>query len=1144
VTRPPETPDLAERLRALDPATSFIVQAPAGSGKTSLLTQRFLVLLASADAPEEVVAITFTRKAAAEMRQRVFDGLSLAVHEPPAGTGHERRNWDLARRALERDRAMEWSLLENPSRLRIQTIDSLCAMLAGQMPILSGLGTVPRVTEDAEPIYQAAAANAIAEIESGALWSDAIAHLVRHLDNRLDRLRDLIATMLRRRDQWLRHVADPNALRLDREQLESATAHLIEQALADLLPLVPDACRINLPELARFAAANVTDEMSPIALCQGLEGLPGTNVNDLPVWEALAKLLLTNNKPDWRRKVDRRQGFPAADRAAPAPERVRNTDMKRRMTELLGSLRDEEAFRQALGDVMSLPNHRYSNEEWETLKALIGLLRIASAHLEIAFRARGEIDFAALSQAAIQALGDSEAPTDLALALDHRIRHLLVDEFQDTSLAQHELLTRLTAGWQADDGHSLFLVGDPMQSIYRFREAEVGLFIRCRENGLGQIPLEPLRLSVNFRSQRGIVDWTNDHFPKVLAPEDDIEDGGISFAASEAWHGHASGQAVTVHPALANDPKLEADQITAIVESVRRERPEDSVAILVRSRSHLVAILTSLRRAGHRYQAQEIESLSRRPVVRDLLALTRALHHFGDRIAWLSILRAPFCGLTLADLHALAAEDWERPVIDLLRDKQARDRLSSDGRLRIERILPWLEAAIEESVRIGLRHRIETAWLALGGPACVSDETELEDAEVFFQLLETLDDACELADPDRLDTLVERLYALPDVHAGGRLKVMTMHKSKGLEFDTVILPGLGRKPRPEEASLLSWLEHAHAHAEPDLLLAPISPAGQKPGRMAAFLRQIERRKRRLEDARLLYVATTRAKRRLHLLGHIDCGEGKAELPAPNADSLLARLWPVVECDFLTCLEQTAGSPADSARGDDSATDTRPGRERLTADWTLPTAPTGIRTRIEQSTASTSTEIEFDWAGEEARLIGTAVHRLLQHLGTMGLKAFSALDPQRIDTMAHGLLMGTGLQDSLLVKGSAEVVRALSATLHDPRGHWLFQPDHLEAHCELALSAIDSNGIEHVVIDRTFVDTHGNRWIVDYKTGAHHGSDIDTFLDREHLRYKKQLERYARIMRQSDPRPIRLGLYFPLLGGWREWSFETDRQDIE
>ena len=96
-------PDAAERERALDPARSFIVQAPAGSGKTQLLIQRFLALLARVDRPEEIAAITFTIKAAAEMRGRIFEALHAARHEQRPQSPHEARTWDLARAALERN---------------------------------------------------------------------------------------------------------------------------------------------------------------------------------------------------------------------------------------------------------------------------------------------------------------------------------------------------------------------------------------------------------------------------------------------------------------------------------------------------------------------------------------------------------------------------------------------------------------------------------------------------------------------------------------------------------------------------------------------------------------------------------------------------------------------------------------------------------------------------------------------------------------------------------------------------------------------------------------------------------------------------------------------------------------------------------
>ena len=122
-------PDIEARERALDPGASFIVQAPAGSGKTELLTQRYLRLLSTVESPEQILAITFTRKAAAEMRSRVLQALADAAGPPP-DSAHKRSSWELARTARAADEQRQWRLAEHPARLRIQTIDALNASLA------------------------------------------------------------------------------------------------------------------------------------------------------------------------------------------------------------------------------------------------------------------------------------------------------------------------------------------------------------------------------------------------------------------------------------------------------------------------------------------------------------------------------------------------------------------------------------------------------------------------------------------------------------------------------------------------------------------------------------------------------------------------------------------------------------------------------------------------------------------------------------------------------------------------------------------------------------------------------------------------------------------------------------------------------
>src|SRR2546423_11238143 len=160
--------DAKAREAALDPRRSFIVQAPAGSGKTELLVQRYIRLLAAVEKPEEILAITFTIKAAAEMRKRVLEKITNAR--------------DIAH------------------RLRIQTIDAFCASLVRQMPVTSRFGAQPGVVEDASKHYRDAARRTIAE------FTPQVGTLLLHLDNNAEVATDLIASMLARRDQWLRHT--------------------------------------------------------------------------------------------------------------------------------------------------------------------------------------------------------------------------------------------------------------------------------------------------------------------------------------------------------------------------------------------------------------------------------------------------------------------------------------------------------------------------------------------------------------------------------------------------------------------------------------------------------------------------------------------------------------------------------------------------------------------------------------------------------------------------------------------------------------------------------------------------------------------------------------------------------------------------
>ncbi len=461
-------PDLAARRRALDPEQSFIVQAPAGSGKTELLIQRYLLLLACVDHPEEIVAVTFTRKAAGEMRERVLQALATAAAGTAAQTEHEKLTLELATAALRRDRSADWRIADNPARLRIKTIDSLCAALTRQMPILSRFGAQPQTVEDASELYLEAARATINLVNSDDAVAGNLARVLEHLDNDVGRIEALLADMLKRRDHWLRLRGR------ERTELEAALANVRAEVLQCVRCMIPAALHDELVELARYAAANLAADgrNSPLTACPQPIALPGIDQADVELWRGIVELLVTKSGGQWRKKYAARDGFPSGKSK---PEKEAAKRWKERALALVAALSPNDGLRGALRDLRVLPPARYSDPQWHVLGAIMLLLQRAAAQLKVVFQSRGQVDFTEVSQAALQSLGTDGEPTDLALAMDYRIRHLLVDEFQDTSISQYELIARLTAGWEPGDGRTVCAVGDPMQSIYRFREAR-----RCR----------------------------------------------------------------------------------------------------------------------------------------------------------------------------------------------------------------------------------------------------------------------------------------------------------------------------------------------------------------------------------------------------------------------------------------------------------------------------------------------------------------------------------------------------------------------------------------------------------------------------------------------------------------------------------------
>ena len=1119
--------DARARERALDVRQSFIVQAPAGAGKTELLTRRFLALLANVAEPESILAITFTRKAAAEMRDRILGALR-AVHDPDPARPLQERTLQLARAALAADATRGWNLLAQPGRLRIQTIDALNLSLARRLPVLSGLGSGLGIEEDARELYRIAAERLLEQLPNGEPRDRAaVATLLAHVDNRVGRFVELVIEMLMRREAWLPVLPDDvrdgaEQLRL-RDSLEAARRRLVSSHLESLERAIPQPLLREASEVATVAAQNLAaaGEDSPICAWndreRSLDGSPASAAR----WQGLAQLLLTaDGKP--RSAFDKRVGIPPKEAGK---------DLKRRAGLVAAALGEHAEGVALLHAVRDLPPPGYDADEWQVLLAQLRVLRLAVAELELVFAGKRVADYPRFAWAARQSLGSADAPTDTALALDARLAHVLVDEFQDTSEAQVRLLEALTAGWQRDDGRTLFLVGDPMQSIYRFRNAEVGLFLDIRDRGLGDLALEPLTLAVNFRSTVPVVDWINDCFAQVLPGTDDLLRGAVSYAPSVARPGASGDGGVKVHALLRRSRLYEAEQVAAIVQERLAADPGARIGILVQGRSHLLHVVAALAGQGIAFRATDIDPLGERPVVLDLLSLTRALAHLADRPAWLAVLRAPWCGLTLEALYTLAGDDREATILELIRDPARRTRLDDESRARLERAWRVLELGMSELRRFGLRDAVERAWNALGGPATLTSDRGLDEAEAYLDTLAELESReAGAVDLERLGRALEKLYAPSRERADVRVELSTVHKAKGLQYDTVIVPSLERMPGRDARRLLHWLKLPFADRD-ELIVAPLERTGAEPNRLYRWLDALEQEKLLQERRRLLYVAATRAERWLHLFGsaQVQDKEDPPVVRRPAANSALGLLWPVVGHEFverLAALGATESEPVPQASRE-------PPLRRFPPGWDGRIVLRAPRIESQLVTRAAATPaVEFDWATEAARHVGTVVHHELQRIARDGAQP----DPAdgRIRLRWQHELAELGVPPELRPAALVRVASAIERTLSHERGRWLLDATHRDSATELKLTGRVDGELVRVVIDRTFVDAAGVRWIVDYKTSRHEGTGLEEFLDREQERYRPQLERYAVLVRRLGPEPLRLGLYFPLLEAWRDW----------
>ena len=1187
--------DQAARDAALDILRSVIVEAPAGSGKTDLLTRRYLRLLAHVDEPEEILAITFTRAATAEMRSRILGDLEAAAGLRSRDPGDDPARIDLARAALLHAERRGWDILQHPQRLAIETIDSLCLRIAHDRPLLARLGGHFQPVDEADPLYSLAARRTLEHLGGPDTALDqALAQLLDLRDNRLSDCESLLREMLKTRDLWATAFPLSGDMTEDdwdrlRIQLEAPFRREVDRVLGEAYRLLMQepALAEQVLALAQYANQNGNQK---VALLAGFHRHAESMSREH--WDCIRALLLTTSD-EWRRSVNKQHGFPST-----------TTGQKHHrdaMLQLVDHFRRIPGLLSALCSIRSLPPAAYSESQWTTLRNIFTVLRQAVAELKVVFAQNNQVDFTELTLAAVDVLKHSP---ERVFDITGNIRHLLIDEFQDTSRRQHELVSVLIAAWNdtADPGENrtLFLVGDPMQSIYMFRQAEVELFTQVRDHGIlaadlpfhpaavsNRIRCLPVRLSVNFRSHLGLTEPLNQIFTAICAEEAPPGAAAVRFAAATSSGAALPDPSLRLRPQLIGAPDRrptlaeidaaqhqEAQTVLRLLEQhlprirhAQETGAEYRLAVLVRARNHLAQLIPLLRAHRIPFRAVEIEHLSDRQELLDLLALTRALLHPMDRIAWLSVLRAPWCGLTLSDLHCLTGSD--DPASSALSVLELIDRnlplLSPDGRQRLTRTTEILRRALDlrwrQSESPSFASWIERTWHTLGGHACL-DPAARENAQVFFTLLDAIDPGGLAASASAFDAEFKRLFAQPDPSVSERcgIQLMTIHKAKGLGFDVVIVPGLDRKSSSDPSPLICSLQRINPWSgengagDDEFLVAPIGLHGEDTEPLYKWVRRQRQIRFDEERKRLFYVACTRARQQLHLLG--TAIHSAAGVEVLNKDSLLAVAWPALQAEFEAFRR---GRPAPAPRvltfpapgeiaelAAVAEAGPRPTPHRLCLDSEPVAALENVTVTGSISIADPDApEFQRPEGSRRARLIGSAVHALLQRLGPQ----LAELDPEQLRSRAASLLRTSALSGDALKSATDTVTNLLRTCAADPVCRWILAP-HPEAQSEVSWTGFASAGsgsrLRTLRADRIFragpeplAGGSDYLWVIDYKTGPVTSGAL--FIAAERALYAPQLLAYARALRtlHSPETPLRLGLCYPAIATLDFWDPDRD-----
>lgn len=759
--------DLKQRQQALNIQESFIVQAPAGSGKTELLVQRSIKCLLNVDSPTQVLILTFTKKAAQEINER----LQSYIIDLEKRSSRQPETQKLLTLLDKHIQIKQWDIHSESTFDICKTFDSFTYQLADL--------TINLVTHT-DLLYEKIIDN-IFYGDDYELIKDDLHPVLTYINYDYEKLRTLIIDLIKKRDQWLSPLLD------DRQSPQK-----IYQDFCDFLVGMIINHHTHNKQFADL-----------ISLANEVLGIHQPSLNDwsLKDWQILIESFLTK-KGTWRKRYTNKE---------------LDKSIKSQINEILSVQNDHIAeiiyYLNGLSDQMPQKNILI-------LGNVQTLLPKICAIFDMHMHSMQQCDFTYLTIKAIEQLKSDQLSQSTQYAM--QIKHLLIDEFQDTSHLQAILIESLIALWVEINHHSLFIVGDPMQSIYKFRQADVRLFKQVQNEGIGNIKPTSLALTTNFRSSSTLIDHFNNTFKFIFPDQDDLPLGGITYHSSVAAH-HQSG-----HVAWWDDT-----EINSILEYIQQVPKNETIAILARSRAHLLPIYEAL---PSNVNTPGLFFLYEYPWIQEIASITLAIFN-PDDIAQLGIQRLAILKKPWSDIIEKNSFDNELMLAQYILNAQKNIHQMYASDL----LMPVLEVFLPNHYH----HPI---------------------TQYFLKQIDILQDESISIDRKNIHHLLTHLRPEVEQIASSNIHLMTIHQSKGLEFDHVIIPSIHSRAMHDPDQLIHWFQY---DPKKPMMIGNIQDKSDQIDLINNVLRSLNQKSNFYEMQRLLYVAATRAKTNLIYVGNAD-----------------------------------------------------------------------------------------------------------------------------------------------------------------------------------------------------------------------------------------------------------------------------------